>query len=71
MLIVTGASGRAGFLRRAAAGHDDVGAGFGQRNRDGLADARVGAGDQRGFSCEIEQHGIPHWAAEIGHVLPV
>ena len=33
----------------------DVGAGLGERERDPLPDAGVGAGDERDFSCEVEQ----------------
>ena len=53
--------GRAGFIRRRAAHSNDVRAGPRQGNGDGLPDAGVGAGDQRGAAVKIEEigHGEP------------
>ena len=44
-------------VRRAPAGHDDVGAGVGQAERDGAADAAGAADDDGKAAGKIEQSG--------------
>ncbi len=43
----------------AAAVYDDVRAGLGESDGDGLADALRGAGDQRGAAGQIDLHSVP------------
>ena len=54
---------RFGLGRRRAADGGDVGAGLGQRDRDALADAGVGAGDDGDFAGKIE--GRAHFSWQI------
>ena len=50
-----------GFVRRAAPHGHDVGAGAGEAHGDALAQARVGAGDQRGAAGEVEEAAHFSW----------
>ena len=50
-----------GVFRLGLVDADDVGAGFGERQRDRLADAGVSAGDDRHLAGEIEERAHASW----------
>ena len=53
--------------RGAASAHGDVGAGSGELQRDGAADAAAAAGDEHALAIEIESHVVRAWSEPCGN----